>query len=89
VSELLAIAKHLTEGDRAQALVRMEALGALERVDPELASQLLELFGDRTRAANWLCRRSSFAESPFQLVATGDRQQVVSAITRINHGMFV
>lgn len=84
--ELLAIAERLEEGDRTRESVHLEALDALERADPELASQLMELFEERVRAAHWLCRRPGSEESPLQLIANGDRDRVASRLVKVQHG---
>ena len=70
---------------------RLEAFfQRLENLDPEVAQQALETFGDRARAASWLgkARRQFSDQSPYEMLAQGQRREVLDTFFRIDHGFF-
>jgi len=70
---------------------RLEAFfQRLEKLDPEVAQQALETFGDHAKAAYWLGKalRQFGDRSSYEMLAQGKRLEVLEALTRIDHGFF-
>jgi hypothetical protein len=72
-------------GDMLSAL-----LNRFEALDPEMAKRTIEALNDRRRAAQWLAtRHPCFAgHIPYQVIACGQRQDVLDVLGRIEHGIF-
>lgn len=70
---------------------RIEALlQRLEQLDPEVAKRAIEVFADRTNAARWLAttHRGLGDETPYRVLAEGQRRAVLEELERIDHGLF-
>lgn len=65
-------------------------LNRLEALEPEVAERAIEVFDDRSKAAIWLAARHlCFHDlSPYQVIAKGQRQDVLDVLGRIEHGIF-
>lgn len=65
-------------------------LNRLEAIDPEVAKRTIELFDDRGDAAIWLASRHPCFHglNPYQVIASGKRQEVLDLLGRIEHGTF-
>jgi hypothetical protein len=85
---------HLAEDAKFMERERQARLGAffqrLENLDAEVAQQALETFGDRAKAAYWLgkARRQFGDQSPYEMLAQGQRREVLDTFFRIDHGFF-
>lgn len=70
---------------------RLEAFfQRLEDLDTEVAHQALETFGDRAKAASWLGQtlHQFDNQNPYEMLAQGQRREVLEALIRIDHGFF-
>lgn len=67
-----------------------QLLKRLEELDSELATRVIEVFGNRSVAARWLARRRPCFrdQNPYPVIARGERQDVLDALGRIDHGTF-
>lgn len=65
-------------------------LNRLEAIDPEVAKRTIELFDDRGDAAIWLASHHPCFHglNPYQLIASGKRQDVLDVLGRVEHGIF-
>lgn len=65
-------------------------LNRLEVLDPEVAKRTIEVFNSRSDAAIWLASRHPCFHglNPYQVVASGKRQDVLDVLGRIEHGIF-
>ena len=65
-------------------------LNRLEALDPEVAMRTIEVFDDRHDAATWLASLHPCFHglNPYQLIASGKRQDVLDVLGRIEHGIF-
>jgi hypothetical protein len=72
-------------GDMLSAL-----LDRLEDIDPEVAKRTIEALNDRSKAALWLATRHPCFRGhvPYQVIACGQRQDVLDVLGRIEHGTF-
>lgn len=80
-----------TEQDQLQLEHKLlEILDALRDNDPEIAEQTIEVFGDRIKAARWLTGpvRSLGSVAPLQVLAKGKREDVLSMLHQIRHGVY-
>jgi hypothetical protein len=77
--------------DQAKTDVRSEALAvweALSRADPELASEIIQLFSTVEAAAAWATSDlDDFAGSPAYQVAEGKSAEVLSRVRKAAHGV--
>ena len=64
-------------------------LNRLEALDPEVAKRTIEVFDDRSDAALWLTRRHPCFGGcvPYQVIASGHRQDVLDVLGRIEYGV--
>lgn len=67
---------------------QQSVLDAVNRLDPEIGSHLLEVFGED--AAVWLmeARIAMTDASPLESLAAGERQHVLDALLRIQYGVY-
>lgn len=65
-------------------------LNRFEALDPELAKRTIEALDDRSKAAMWLATRHPCFRGnvPYQVIACGQRQDVLDVLGRIEHGIF-
>jgi hypothetical protein len=65
-------------------------LSRFETLDPEMAKRTIEALNDRSKAALWLATRHPCFRGhiPYQLIASGQRQDVLDVLGRIEHGTF-
>lgn len=65
-------------------------LSRLEALDPEMAKRTIEALNDRSKAALWLATRHPcfHGHVPYQVIASGQRQDVLDVLGRIGHGTF-
>lgn len=68
------VAENLARIDEMRKAAMVEAFSVLEEHDPEVADILLMQFGDRRRAASWMCMSHRFLEgrTAYQALAEGD-----------------
>lgn len=88
LAQLAEDAKFMERERRA----RLEAFfQRLENLDAEVAQQALATFGDHAKAAYWLgkARRQFGDQSSYEMLANGKQQEVLEALTQIDHGFFV
>ncbi|MBB6187519.1 DUF2384 domain-containing protein [Rhodanobacter sp. MP7CTX1] len=73
-SVFAAVAQNLTRIDEIRKAAVAEAFSVLEQHDPEVADILLTQFGDRKRAASWMCasQRCLDGRTAYQALADGD-----------------
>lgn len=78
VKVFAAIASNLTRIEEMRKSAVVEAFGALEQYAPEVASLLVQRFGDRRRAACWMCvvQRHLEGRTAYQALAEGDVDEV-------------
>ncbi len=80
-----------TEQDQLQQEHNLlEILDVLRAIDPEIAEQMVEVFGDRIKAARWLSApvRSLGGVAPLQAFAAGKRGDVLGVLLQIRHGAY-
>jgi hypothetical protein len=85
--ERLARAAQYLEQERAAQLEAL--LKRLEALDPEVAKEAVEVFGDRAQAARWLASRplSLARRSPYEELARGQRKEILNVLGRFLHGI--
>jgi hypothetical protein len=68
------VAQNLARIDEMRKMAMVEAFAVLEEFDPEVADILLLQFGDRRRAASWMCVTHRFLEgrTAYEALAEGD-----------------
>lgn len=64
-------------------------LNRLETLDPEITKRTIEALDDRSKAAMWLATRHPCFRGrvPYQVIACGQRQDVLDVLGRIEHGV--
>lgn len=65
-------------------------LSRFESLDPEMAKRTIEALNDRRKAALWLATHHPCFRGrvPYQLIASGQRQDVLDVLGRIENGTF-
>lgn len=58
----------------------------LAKVEPELASELLQLFSTREAAARWVTSSTLSKDPPMRHVAEGRAAEVMATVQRTAHG---
>lgn len=58
----------------------------LARVEPDLASEVLQLFATRDAAARWASSSGGDQPSPAKRVGEGDAAEVLAMVRRAAHG---
>lgn len=68
----------------------LEQLDALRDIDPDVVRQTVEVFDDKTNAANWLASPvgSMGGVIPLQALVDGKREDVLRALQQIRHGVY-
>jgi hypothetical protein len=79
------IATEIADVDALRENVRMKAFELLEKQDADLADMVLQLQGNRLRAARWMCMRHRALEgrSPYEALAEGDVDGVLDLMVGI------
>jgi Protein of unknown function (DUF2384) len=79
------IATAIADADALRENVRMKAFELLERQDAGLADMVLQMQGNRLRAARWMCMRHRALDgrSPYEALAEGDIDGVLDLIVGI------
>jgi len=87
LEQLAQNAKTIEQGHKTKL---GKLLQRLEKLDPEVAQQALETFGNRTKAAHWLGKalRQFGDQSAYEMLAHGKRLEVLEALVRIDSGFF-
>jgi hypothetical protein len=80
------IATEIADVDAMRENVRMKAFDLLERQDVELADMVLQMQGNRVRAARWMCMRHRALDgrSPYEALAEGDVDRVLDLMAGIS-----
>lgn len=68
----------------------LEVLDSLRTIDPGVTEQVIRVFGERARAANWLINpvRSLGGVIPLRALAEGKREDVLRVLGQILHGVY-
>ena len=85
-----AFAAKLTQLADERHRVGQAGLSALNRLDPEIASAVHELWGeDEDKAADWFTDEipSLGYRTPWQCIAEGEREEVLRILGSIAHGL--
>lgn len=87
IAELVQLAK---QHHRQHDLVLLSVLNHLREIDPEVATGAIGVFGDRTRAAEWLVTpvRSIGGIAPIEALAGNRRIDVLRVLDQIAHGIY-
>lgn len=89
VDSLKRLAWEAADFEQEHAERLEELLQRLEALDPEVAQQAVFVFEDRVEAALWLTslHLALGKRSPYELLARGQRQEVLEALMRFLHGI--
>lgn len=68
----------------------IELFATLETMDPEVATRILDMLGERLNAAQWIVRPvpGLGGMTPVQALAEGRRQDLLDLLFRVEHGLF-
>lgn len=68
----------------------LDLLDHLQQIDPEVAQRAVDVFDDNTNAAGWLASpvRSLGGLTPLQALAEGRREDVLTVLHQILHGIY-
>jgi uncharacterized protein (DUF2384 family) len=87
---LISFARMLEASDRAHERLIMQSFKRFRARYPELANEMLHVWGDDARpAARWLCRpRAELGDvSPLRAAAEGRQEEVRRVLGRMEHGV--
>ncbi|TAM99985.1 MAG: hypothetical protein EPN40_04560 [Rhodanobacteraceae bacterium] len=86
---LVELSASIESAQQAFQRVADEAFSRLEAIDPDLVAALLELFGRRQAAANYLARIQLDDEpNAYATLAAGKRDRIMELFARVKRGMF-